>query len=56
MTIEKIVDYVMRTPHNTNPAILIGMLQTLLKEAVHDQPTSSSILGEGTIGDMVFGE
>ena len=56
MTIEKIVDYVMRTPHNTNPAILIGMLQALLKEVGHDQPTTTSVLGEGTIGDMVFGE
>lgn len=31
MTIEKIVDYVLHTPHNTNKAILIGMLKSLIK-------------------------
>lgn len=29
MTIEKIVDYVLHTPHNTNKAILISMLKEL---------------------------
>ena len=32
MTIEKIVDYVLHTPHNTNKAILIAMLESLVSE------------------------
>jgi hypothetical protein len=32
MTIEKIVDYVLHTPHNTNKAILIAMLEQLIKD------------------------
>ena len=31
MTIEKIVDYVLHTPHNTNKAILISMLKSLIR-------------------------
>ena len=31
MTIEKIVNYVLHTPHNTNKAILIAMLEDLIK-------------------------
>ena len=31
MTIEKIVNYVLHTPHNTNKAILITMLEDLIK-------------------------
>lgn len=31
MTIEKIVDYVLHTPHNTNRAILITMLKDLIR-------------------------
>lgn len=31
MTIEKIVDYVLHTPHNTNKAILRAMLKDLIK-------------------------
>ena len=31
MTIEKIVDYVLHTPHNTNKAILIAMLEDLIR-------------------------
>lgn len=31
MTIEKIVKYVLHTPHNTNKAILITMLEDLIK-------------------------
>ena len=31
MTIEKIVRYVLHTPHNTNKAILIAMLEELIK-------------------------
>lgn len=30
MTIEKIVEYVLHTPHNTNKAILIEMLKRLI--------------------------
>lgn len=30
MTIEKIVEYVLHTPHNTNKAILIDMLKRLI--------------------------
>jgi spore coat protein CotH len=30
MTIEKIVNYVLHTPHNTNKAILIAMLKDLI--------------------------
>jgi hypothetical protein len=32
MTIEKIVDYVLHTPHNTNKAILVAMLESLIRE------------------------
>ena len=31
MTIERIVHYVLHTPHNTNKAILISMLKELIK-------------------------
>lgn len=31
MTIERIVDYVLHTPHNTNKAILIAMLKSLIR-------------------------
>lgn len=31
MTIERIVDYVMHTPHNTNRAVLTQMLKELVK-------------------------
>ena len=37
MTIKEIVDYVLNTPHNTNPAILTAMLERLLNEG--DLPT-----------------
>lgn len=30
MTIENVVNYVTHTPHNTNKAILIGMLKELI--------------------------
>ena len=36
MTIEKIVDYVLHTPHNTNKAILIAMLESLVKSSGGD--------------------
>jgi hypothetical protein len=31
MTIQKIVHYVLHTPHNTNKAILIAMLEELIR-------------------------
>lgn len=55
MTIEQIVDYVMKTPYNTNPAILIGLLEELLKEYT-DQSAASSIFGQGVMGELIFGE
>lgn len=33
MTIEKIVNYVLHTPHNTNKAILIAMLEDLIRSS-----------------------
>lgn len=57
MTIEQIVDYVMKTPHNTNPAILIGLLEEFLKDCkCTDQSAASSIFGQGVMGEMIFGE
>lgn len=57
MTIEQIVDYVMKTPYNTNPTILVGLLEELLKDCkCTDQSAASSIFGWGVIGDMIFGE
>lgn len=38
MTIEKIVDYVLHTPHNTNKAILISMLKELQGNTDPDGP------------------
>lgn len=32
MTIEKIIEYVLHTPHNTNKAILAEMLKQLIEE------------------------
>ena len=32
MAIERIVDYVLHTPHSTNKAILIAMLKQLIKD------------------------
>lgn len=31
MTIERVVQYVLHTPHNTNKAILIAMLEELIR-------------------------
>ena len=38
MTIEKIVDYVLHTPHNTNKAILIAMLEELIRTSGGNVP------------------
>lgn len=48
MTIEKIVDYVLHTPHNTNKAILIAMLEQLIRDNGGSTP-SEPILYEGGI-------
>lgn len=32
MTIDQIVEYVLHTPYNTNKAILISMLEALIKD------------------------
>lgn len=45
MTIEKIVEYVLHTPHNTNKAILTEMLKRLILYY------GGSIPGEGPEGD-----
>lgn len=38
MTIERIVNYVMHTPHNTNRAVLIQMLKDLIHSYNPDIP------------------
>lgn len=57
MTIEKIVDYVLHTPHNTNKAILIDMLEELIRTTGGTVPDSGEEViydggteGEGTTG------
>lgn len=49
MTIEQIVEYVLHTPHNTNKAILIGMLKQLIK----DNSSSGGEGGSGS-GDIIY--
>lgn len=46
MTIEKIVDYVLHTPHNTNKAILISMLKELQGNADPDGPDGPDAPGD----------
>lgn len=58
MTIQEIIDYIMYSPHNTNPAILREMLKKLIedsKKCPYQEP-SSSIFKVGIIGDLIFGE
>lgn len=50
MTIETIVHYVLHTPHNTNRAILVEMLEELLRE----NGGSGSGGGPGTPGSIVY--
>lgn len=45
MTIEKIVDYVLHTPLNTNKAILIAMLKELI--ATNGGESDSDIIYDG---------
>lgn len=49
MTIETIVHYVLHTPHNTNRAILVEMLEELLRE----NGSSGSGGGPGTPGSNI---
>lgn len=49
MTIETIVHYVLHTPHNTNRAILVEMLEELLRE----NGGSGSGGGPGTPGSNI---
>lgn len=54
MTIEKIVDYVLHTPHNTNKAILIAMLEELIRTSggnVPDGPDKDIIYDGGGVED-----
>ena len=46
MTIKEIVDYVLTTPHNTNPAILTTMLEKLLSEG-EQPPQGEHIIYDG---------
>lgn len=60
MNIEKIINYVMNTPYNTNRTILIQMLQQLLQDIPCIKPSAptsnTSVFNEAVIGDMIFGE
>jgi hypothetical protein len=47
MTIEKIVDYVLHTPHNTNKAILISMLKELQGSGDPDVPEDKEVIYDG---------
>ena len=52
MTIEKIVSYVLHTPHNTNKAVLITMLKQLIKDSGGSCPDGPG--GEGGSGDIIY--
>ena len=58
MTIEKIVDYVLHTPHNTNKAILIAMLEELAGGKVDpdtpDVPVEPDEPDEPGSGDIIY--
>lgn len=47
MTIEKIVDYVLRTPYNTNRAVLTSMLKQLLEENGGSDTPGGDIIYDG---------
>lgn len=38
MTIKQILEYVLHTPHNTNPAVLTHMLEQLIKDNTNPVP------------------
>lgn len=46
MTIERIIDYILHTPHNTNKAILRQMLEELIKDS-SNQPDVEEIIYDG---------
>lgn len=47
MTIEKIVEYVLHTPHNTNKAILIEMLKSLIRDCgTQNNPNIPDVPGD----------
>lgn len=49
MTIEKIVNYVLCTPHNTNKNILVEMLEQLIKESDPNTDTTIDIIYDGGV-------
>lgn len=53
MTIERIVDYVLHTPHNTNKAILIAMLEQLIKDNCGSGDSGGSGGGSGS-DDIIY--
>ena len=61
MTIEKIVDYVLHTPHNTNKAILIAMLEDLVRTSGGDPDSDRDFIYDGglegtysPVGDHIY--
>lgn len=58
MTIEKVVSYVLHTPHNTNKAVLITMLKQLIKDNGGSCPEGPENPdgpgGEGGSGDVIY--
>lgn len=51
MSIEKIIEYVMSTPDNTNPAILRGMLERLVSEGSDE---SAPVVGTAKVGSATI--
>lgn len=52
MTIKKIVDYILYTPHNTNKAILISMLEDLIRTnggTVNPNPDEDDFIYDGGV-------
>ena len=52
MTIQRIVDYVMHTPYNTNKAILISMLKDLIID--HGGSLDGTGGGPDGSGDIIY--
>lgn len=52
MTIERVVQYVLHTPHNTNKAILIAMLEELIRTnggTVNPDPGGDDFIYDGGV-------
>lgn len=52
MTIERVVRYVLHTPHNTNKAILIAMLEDLIRTnggTVNPDPGEDDFIYDGGV-------